>query len=67
MSSSMTHATEYVQAMTSLAQGLFFGVAGQFGQQWWEAFNGDVVDVGHGNVRDLGSQDVCNIIVEYGD
>ena len=38
MSSSTTHATEYAQAMTSLAQGLSFGVAGQFGQQWWEAF-----------------------------
>jgi len=38
MSSSMTHATEYTQGMTSLAQGLSFGVAGQFGQQWWEAF-----------------------------
>jgi len=38
MSASTTQPTEYVQAMMSLAQGLSFGVAVQFGQQWWEAF-----------------------------
>jgi len=38
MSSSTTQAAEYGQAMTSLTHGLSFGSAGQFGQQWWEAF-----------------------------